>query len=104
MGAGMIGVLQKKWHILKRCCRWKPKENRAILIEHAEGAKKEWLHAQAMYHAAVEPELIDYASYLIKAHETYYMYLLRRIKEGAEENNFDANNDKNSPLIYNKVV
>lgn len=59
----------------------KPRRDIPPMIKAAEKAKQEWLYAQRMYLAAVEPELIDYTSYLIKAYEIKYIYLLRQIKQ-----------------------
>lgn len=48
-----------------------------LLVE----ARKEWIEAHKYFDNVSEPELVDHASYLIRAAESKYMYLLKQVKE-----------------------
>jgi len=55
--------------------------HRSFVIEALKTARQELLYAQRMYNEAIEPELIDYVTYLIKAREIHYIYLLRQARQ-----------------------
>lgn len=62
---------------------WEDKSPRAKsdnLAEIVDQARLEWLAAQNYYKTATDPDLIDYASFLIKACERRYMYLLKKAR------------------------
>ena len=52
----------------------------ALIVE-LEETKQEWLYMQSVYHTVSEPDMVDYISYLVKAHEMKYTYLLKKAKE-----------------------
>jgi hypothetical protein len=56
------------------------KENKE-LIENLKQAKEEWNRANINYEFALEQDLVDYYSYKIKAAQTRYTYLLKKIKK-----------------------
>ncbi|CUH95655.1 hypothetical protein P22_1729 [Propionispora sp. 2/2-37] len=51
------------------------------LPELVEQARKEWLYAQQYFNNVNEPDLVEYAIYLIKASEKKYNYLLKQAKK-----------------------
>lgn len=57
----------------------------ASLPEAVEKARQDWVYAKQYFNSVTEPELLDYAIYMIKATEVKYIYLLRKAKkEGAK--------------------
>lgn len=60
------------------------KEHDPTLQERIEEARQEWVVAQQYFNTVTEPELIDYASYMIRAAETKYTYLLNKAKRRGE--------------------
>ena len=57
-------------------------KGQAGLGEVVDQARRDWLYAQDCY--KTDPDLVDYFSFLIKAYERRYIYLLRKAqKEGA---------------------
>jgi hypothetical protein len=79
MASKIMNMLKNIWNIIKTLCQ--KREDMPPLIKALKTAKQEWQFAQKMYNEVLEPELTDYASYLIKAHETHYIYLLRQVKQ-----------------------
>lgn len=69
-------ALFRGWLLEERCGVTLPG-----LSELVEQARKEWLYAQQYYNDVTEPDLVDYAIYLIKASETKYTYLLKQAKK-----------------------
>lgn len=59
------------------------------LLENLAKARNEWWTASVNYEFAKEDELIDYYSYLIKASQIKYDYLLKKIKEKGTEIKLD---------------
>lgn len=55
----------------------KPNNN---LPEIVDNARREWLAAHYFYKTVTDPDLIDYAIYLIKAYERRYIYLLKKAR------------------------
>lgn len=51
------------------------------LLENLKNAQNEFETAINNYEFAIEPELIDYYTYNIKATQTRYQYLLKKAKE-----------------------
>ena len=51
------------------------------LIKNLKNAQSEFENAISNYEFADDPELIDYYTYKIKATQTRYQYLLRKVKE-----------------------
>lgn len=49
--------------------------------EAAETARKEWLRAISYFDQVVDPDLIDYATYSLRAAERKYVYLLKKARE-----------------------
>ncbi|MCE5286621.1 MAG: YaaL family protein [Pelosinus sp.] len=49
--------------------------------ETIEKARRDWVYAKWYFNAVTEPELIDYAIYMIKAAELKYIYLLKKAKQ-----------------------
>ncbi len=45
-----------------------------------EDAKNEWIQAQNFFQNVTDPDLIDYAIYLMEASEAKYSYLLKRAR------------------------
>lgn len=56
----------------------KLKINMADLIDQA---RLDWIAAQRYYRTVTDPDLIDYAIFLIKAYERRYMYLLKKARQ-----------------------
>lgn len=44
-------------------------------------ARREWLLAQRYFDSVSDPELVDHATYLLKATERRYIYLLHKAAE-----------------------
>ncbi|MFW5981496.1 MAG: DUF2508 family protein [bacterium] len=44
-------------------------------------AKKDWQEALEYFDHVTEPELVDHASFLLRAAESKYIYLLKKYKE-----------------------
>lgn len=53
----------------------------ANLVEVAEQARRDWLYAQYYYKTVTDPDLIEYATYLIKAYERRYIYLIKKARQ-----------------------
>ncbi|MEJ6952423.1 DUF2508 family protein [Natronospora cellulosivora (SeqCode)] len=51
------------------------------LEEYLGIAQKEWKDALEYFDNVTEPELVDHASFLLRAAESKYIYLLRKYKE-----------------------
>lgn len=51
------------------------------LLENLKNAQNEFETAINNYEFAIEPELVDYYTYNIKATQTRYQYLLKKAKE-----------------------
>ena len=51
------------------------------LVEVADQARRDWLYAQYYYKTVTDPDLIEYATYLIKAYERKYIYLIKRARQ-----------------------
>lgn len=49
--------------------------------EAAEIARKEWVRAVSYFDQAADPDLIDYATYSLRAAERKYVYLLKKARE-----------------------
>jgi len=47
------------------------------LAESVEEARREWILAKRYFESVSEPELVEHATYLIKATERRYMFLVR---------------------------
>lgn len=43
-------------------------------------ARRDWLYAQQYYKTVTDPDLVDYAAFLIKAYERRYVYLLKKAR------------------------
>lgn len=56
-------------------------EHELSLEEHLDKARLEWKEAQNYFNNVSEPELVDHASFLLRAAESKYMYLLKKYKE-----------------------
>lgn len=57
------------------------REHEPDMEEYLSEARLEWREAQTYFNNVSEPELVDHASYLLRAAESKYMYLLRKYKE-----------------------
>lgn len=55
--------------------------NPANLAEAVEIARLDWVYAKQYFDSVTEPEIIDYAIYMIKATEVKYTYLLKKAKQ-----------------------
>ena len=51
------------------------------LIESITNAKKEWIRANNDFDYAVDEDMIDYHTYIIKAYQARYEYLIKIAKE-----------------------
>lgn len=51
------------------------------LIESITNAKKEWIRANNDFEYAVDEDMIDYHTYIIKAYQARYEYLIKIAKE-----------------------
>lgn len=49
--------------------------------EAAEAAREEWARAMSYFDQVVDPDLIDYAAYSLRAAERKYVYLLKKARE-----------------------
>lgn len=79
-----VSVLERAW--ARACALRRAGEGREsscvpTVEEAVENARKEWLRAVSYFDQVVEPELIDYATYSLRAAERKYVYLLRKARE-----------------------
>jgi hypothetical protein len=51
------------------------------LPEIVDQSRRDWLYAQSCYKTVSDPDLVDYFSFLIKAYERRYVYLLRKARD-----------------------
>lgn len=71
---------------------WQPfLESKEIIKEHEPGpeehlnkARQEWLETKNYFNNVSDPELVDHASYLMRAAESKYMYLLKQYKKNGQ--------------------
>jgi hypothetical protein len=56
------------------------KDERELLMESIEEAKKEWQRIQSNLNYIQDQEVIDYTIYALQAAEKRYVYLLRQMK------------------------
>ena len=69
-------------YLLEKLSKSKPyDEDTKDLLNNLKNAQSEFETAVANYEFAEEPELIDYYTYKIKATQTRYQYLLKKVKE-----------------------
>jgi len=69
-------------YLLDRFSKTKPYDaDTQDLINHLKNAQNEFETAVRNYEFADEPELVDYYTYKIKATQTRYQYLLKKVKE-----------------------
>lgn len=59
------------------------KEHEPDLRERIDEAYQEWVDAQNYFDNVTEPGLVDHASYLLRAAESKYMYLLNEAKKSS---------------------
>lgn len=52
----------------------------ASLAGVVDQARRDWLYAQTYYKTVTDPDLVDYAAFLIKAYERKYIYLLKKAR------------------------
>ncbi|MFW6022629.1 MAG: DUF2508 family protein [Halanaerobiaceae bacterium] len=57
------------------------KEQELEMEDYLSKARHEWIEAQNYFDNVSEPELVDHASYLLRAAESKYTYLLKKYKE-----------------------
>ncbi|MDI3547266.1 MAG: hypothetical protein PWR10_918 [Halanaerobiales bacterium] len=57
------------------------KEHEPDLRERINEAYQEWVDAQNYFNNVSDPVLVDYASYLLQAAESKYMYLLNKARK-----------------------
>ncbi|MFW5999625.1 MAG: DUF2508 family protein [Halanaerobiaceae bacterium] len=55
------------------------------LEEEIERARQQWQNARNYFQNVSEPELVDHASYRLRAAETRYMYLLNKARENEQK-------------------
>lgn len=68
-------------------------------IAAVEQARQEWDLAKRIFEQVSEPELVDYAIYMMQATECRYMYLLRKMKEKQDPSSLPIRvNDILTPL------
>jgi len=53
----------------------------AKLIKGVEKARQEWKDAYNYFNEVTDPDLIEYATYLIETNRRKYIYLLKKTKE-----------------------
>jgi len=53
----------------------------AQLLRTLEGAKQEWKDADNYFNEVTDPDLIEYATYLIETTRRKYVYLIKKAKE-----------------------
>jgi hypothetical protein len=56
------------------------KKEAADLAGVVDQARRDWLYAQKYYKTVTDPDLVDYAAFLIKAYERRYVYLLKKAR------------------------
>lgn len=61
------------------------------LLQNLRNAQNDWVMATINYEFAYEEELVDYYSYLIKANQIKYNYLLKKLKEREAKLSADTN-------------
>ncbi|MFZ5925485.1 MAG: DUF2508 family protein [Bacillota bacterium] len=80
--AAGASILRRLWHSYQSA-RAQDERSRNVptFQEAAELARAEWLRASAYFDEVVDPDLIDYAAYSLRAAERKYVYLLKRIRQ-----------------------
>lgn len=53
------------------------------LADLTDQARLDWLYAQSYFKTVTDPDLIEYAAFLIKAYERRYMYLLKQARQAS---------------------
>ena len=66
---------------MRRAVERRESANVPTFEEAAEIARKEWLRAISYFDQVVDPDLIDYATYSLRAAERKYVYLLKKARE-----------------------
>ena len=56
------------------------------LEDYLSMAQKEWKEALDHFDNVTEPELVDHASFMLRAAESKYVYLLKKYKEEVQKN------------------
>lgn len=82
--AATVSVLEKvrdRSCAMRRAGERRESANVPTFEEAAEIARKEWLHAISYFDQVVDPDLIDYATYSLRAAERKYVYLLKKARE-----------------------
>ena len=69
-------------YLFEKITKTKPEDTDTLdLIKHLKCAQNEFETAIQNYEFAIDPELVDYYTYNIKATQTRYEYLLKKAKE-----------------------
>ena len=82
--AATVSVLEKvrdRSCAMRRAGERRESANVPTFEEAAETARKEWLRAISCFDQVVDPDLIDYATYSLRAAERKYVYLLKKARE-----------------------
>ncbi len=79
------GIFERVWDYLAPDETVKVTEDRSEakpeVIRAVDAARLEWERARAYFDNVTDPDLVDHATYEIKAAERKYVYLLRRAQE-----------------------
>ncbi|MEW6229210.1 MAG: DUF2508 family protein [Bacillota bacterium] len=80
--AAGCSIHRRLWHSCQ-AARAQDERSRNVptFQEAADLAREEWLRASAYFDEVVDPDLIDYAAYSLRAAERKYVYLLKRVRQ-----------------------
>ncbi len=77
-----LSVLARAWaRVWARNARHERDGSVPTLEEAAEQARDEWVRASAYFDQVVDPDLVDYATYSLRAAERKFVYLLKRARQ-----------------------
>lgn len=74
-------VSKLPWNIISSKERVESELEYFTLIENIKNARRDWICANSNFNYAYDSETIDYYTYMIKACQVRYEYLIRKAKE-----------------------
>lgn len=85
LGPAAVAVLSVLGRLPGWCRAARPQDgqngNIPTFQEAAELAREEWLRAGAYFDQVLDPDLVDYAAYSLRAAERKYVYLLKKARQ-----------------------
>jgi len=74
-------IAKLPWNLLSRKERFESELEYFMLIENIKNARRDWICANSNFNYAYDSETIDYYTYMIKACQVRYEYLIKKAKE-----------------------